>query len=46
MKMAMTVRRENNRQPWIQTRIAVIVFFVGLAVLWGGISLLFYLEIP
>jgi len=46
MKMAMTVRSENNRQPWVQTRTAVIIFFVGLVILWSGISLLFYLEIP
>jgi hypothetical protein len=45
MKTAMTVRSE-NRQPWMQTRTAVIVFFIGLVVLWGAVSLLFYLEVP
>ena len=44
--MAMTVRSEHNRQPWMQTRTAVIIFFVGLVVLWGAVSLLFYLEVP
>jgi hypothetical protein len=38
--------RSENRQPWVQTRTAVIVFLVGLVVLWGAMSLLFYLEIP
>lgn len=41
----MAVRSE-NRQSWMQTRTAVIVFFVGLVVLWGAVSLLFYLEVP
>jgi hypothetical protein len=44
--MAMTVRSEHNHQPWMQTRTAVIIFFVGLVVLWGAASLLFYLEVP
>lgn len=35
-----------RRQPWIQTRAAIIVFFVGLVALWGAVSLLFYLEVP
>jgi hypothetical protein len=42
----MAVQSENQRRPWLQTRTAVILFFVGLAFLWGGISLLFYLEVP
>lgn len=46
MKTAMTARSENNRHPWMRTRTAVIVFFVGLVVVWGAVSLLFYLEVP
>jgi hypothetical protein len=46
MKIAMAVRSENYRQPWVQTRTAVIVFFAGLVILWSAVSLLFYLEIP
>jgi hypothetical protein len=43
----MAVRgREEGRQPWLSTRAAVTIFFVGLVVLWGAMSLLFYLEIP
>jgi hypothetical protein len=42
----MIVRSENNHHPWMQTRTAVVVFFVGFVVLWGAVSLLFYLEVP
>lgn len=44
--MTMAVREEpGKRQPWMQTRTALIVFFVGL-VLWSAVSLLFYFEVP
>ena len=42
----MAVRDGEGHRSWLSTRTAIIVFFVGLVVLWGGVSLLFYLEIP
>ena len=45
--MAMAVREDQRRhQPWLQTRTAVLMLFVGLIALWSAVSLLFYLEIP
>lgn len=32
--------------PALSTKTAFLVFFFGLAALWGAVSLLFYLEIP
>ena len=43
--MRMAVHNKSER-PWLQTRTAIIVFFVGLVALWCAVSLLFYLEIP
>ena len=43
----MVVREhKEGRQPWLGTRTAILVFLVGLVILWGAMSLLFYLEVP
>ena len=33
-------------EPWLSTKAMLLEFQVGLAALWAGLSLLFYLEIP
>jgi hypothetical protein len=43
--MAVREHKEGH-QPWLGTHAAILVFLVGLVILWGGISLLFYLEVP
>jgi hypothetical protein len=43
----MAVRgHKEGRQPWLGTRAAITIFLVGLVILWGAVSLLFYLEVP
>jgi hypothetical protein len=43
----MAVREhEEGHQPWLSTRAAITVFLIGLVILWGAVSLLFYLEVP
>jgi hypothetical protein len=43
--MAVREHKEGH-QPWLDTRAAIIVFLLGLVILWGAVALLFYLEIP
>jgi hypothetical protein len=37
---------KEGRQPRLGTRAVIFIFLVGLVILWSGISLLFYLEVP
>jgi hypothetical protein len=42
----MAVRgHKEGHQPWLGTRAAIILFLIGLVILWGAVSLLFYLEV-
>lgn len=37
---------KKGHRPWLGTRAVILVFLVGLVILWGAVSLLFYFEVP
>lgn len=37
---------KEGHRPRLGTRAAITIFLVGLVILWGAMSLLFYLEVP
>jgi hypothetical protein len=43
--MAVREHKEGHRS-WLGTRAVILIFLVGLVILWGSVSLLFYLEVP
>ena len=46
LRAGRSVAMVRRSEPWLSTKALFFVFLVGLAALWAGISLLFYLEIP
>lgn len=46
MQVRRSIVAAKRATPWLSTKTAFLVFFFGLAALWGAVSLLFYLDIP